>query len=316
MTTKRIPIFYACDDAFVKYTIVSLSSMIKNASKDYKYQVNILYTDISKEMMDKTLALANENFDIKFVSVDKYLKSISKKLPLRHYYSKTTYYRLFIANMFPELDKAIYIDSDTIVLSDISKLYETDVSNYYLAACREQAMEQVDVYGTYAEKVVGVSRHEFFNAGMILINCKKFRDESVLDKFIHYLGIYDFIVTQDEDYLNLVCKGNVLWLDQKWNTELTAGLEYDYDVKNANILHFIMVNKPWHYHDCRCAEVFWSYAKDTCVYDALKAELEAYTDKERERDEASANQLAQMAAEETAREDNFLNVWGDKLPLI
>lgn len=316
MITKEIPIFYACDDAFVKYTIVSLSSMIKNASKDYKYHVYVLYTDISKEMMDKTLALANENFKITFKSVDKYLKSISKKLPLRHYYSKTTYYRLFIADMFPEYDKAIYIDSDTIVLGDISELYETDVSNHYLAGCREQAMEQVDVYGTYVEKVIGISRHEFFNAGVILINCEKFRNEKVLDKFIHYLGVYDFIVTQDEDYLNLVCKDKVLWLDQKWNTELTAGLEYGYDVEAANILHFIMVNKPWHYHGCRCADVFWSYAKDTCVYDDLMAELDAYTDEQRERDAVSAEQLAQMAIDETAREDNFLNVWGDKLPLV
>lgn len=316
MITKEIPIFYACDDAFVKYTIVSLSSMIKNASKDYKYHVYVLYTDISKEMMEKTLELANENFEITFKSVDKYLKSISKKLPLRHYYSKTTYYRLFIADMFPEYDKAIYIDSDTIVLGDISKLYETDVSNHYLAGCREQAMEQVDVYGTYVEKVIGISRHEFFNAGIILINCEKFRNEKIFDKFIHYLGVYDFIVTQDEDYLNLVCKDNVLWLDQKWNTELTTGLEYNYDVETANILHFIMVNKPWHYHNCRCGDIFWSYAKDTCVYGDLMAELDSYTDEQRQKDAVSAEQLAQMAIDEVAREDNFLNVWGDKLPLV
>ena len=40
MKNKIVPIFYACDDAFVKYTIVSLSSMIKNASKDCKYKVS------------------------------------------------------------------------------------------------------------------------------------------------------------------------------------------------------------------------------------------------------------------------------------
>ena len=50
MNNKQIPIFYACDDAFVKYTIVSLSSMIKNASKEYKYKVYVLHTDISEEM--------------------------------------------------------------------------------------------------------------------------------------------------------------------------------------------------------------------------------------------------------------------------
>ena len=313
---KVIPIFYACDDAFVKYTIVSLSSMIKSASKDYEYKIHVLYTDISEEMKKRTLELENENFKISFVDVSKYLESISSKLPLRHYYSKTMYYRLFISEMFPEYDKALYIDSDTIIRNDISKLFNTDISSYYLAACREQAMEQVDVYGTYAEKVVGVSRHEFFNAGIILINCEKFRSEKILDKFIHYLGVYDFIVTQDEDYLNLVCKGKVLWLDQKWNTELTEGLNYEYDINEASILHFIMVNKPWHYELCRGADIYWSYAKDTSVYEDLNKELLAYSDKERARDHASAMQLMQMAIDETERKDNFLNVWGDKLPLV
>ena len=316
MTNKVIPIFYACDDAFVKYTIVSISSMIKNASKDYKYHIHILHTEISDEMKEKTLALANENFEISFDHVGKYLKSISKKLPVRHYYSKTTYYRLFIAPMFPEYDKAIYIDSDIIVQGDISKLYKTDISNYFLGACHEQAMEQVDVYGTYAERVVGVSRHEFFNAGLMLMNTKAFRNNTILDKFIHYLGVYDFIVTQDEDYLNLVCKDRVFWLSQTWNTELTDGLEYNYDISSAGILHYIMVNKPWHYHECRGAEIFWSYARETSVYDELKAELDAYTDEQRQRDKESAEHLYQMAIDETERKDNFLNIWGDKLPLF
>ena len=52
MTNKVIPIFYACDDAFVKYTIVSISSMMKNASKDYKYHIYILHTEISDEMAE------------------------------------------------------------------------------------------------------------------------------------------------------------------------------------------------------------------------------------------------------------------------
>jgi hypothetical protein len=43
MISERIPIFYACDDNFVKYTVVSLHSMIKNASKEYKYHVEATY---------------------------------------------------------------------------------------------------------------------------------------------------------------------------------------------------------------------------------------------------------------------------------
>ena len=307
MTNNIIPIFYACDDNFVKYTIVSLSSIIKNASRNYKYRVHILNTFISQDMKDRLKALENECFEIIFVDVTEQLNSISKDLPIRHYYSKTTYYRFFIAEMFTEYDKVIYIDSDTIVQGDISKLYNTDIGDLYLGACHEQAMVQVDVYGTYCERVVGVSRHNFFNAGMMLINSNKFREKTVLKKFIHYLWEYEFIVTQDEDYLNLICKDQVFWLEQKWNTELTEGLEYAYDVTKADILHYIMVNKPWHYKECRCADIFWDYAKETSVYDMLQAELEGYTDEMRQRDKESAEHLYQMAIDETNRRDNYQN---------
>ena len=124
MSNKIIPIFYACDDAFVKYTIVSLSSIIKNASKGHQYKVYVLNTSISDEMKNKLTELENEQFEIEFVDVSERLSAISKELPVRHYYSKTTYYRFFIAEMFPQYSKAIYIDSDTVVLGDISKLYE------------------------------------------------------------------------------------------------------------------------------------------------------------------------------------------------
>ncbi|MBO5313596.1 MAG: 1-acyl-sn-glycerol-3-phosphate acyltransferase [Clostridia bacterium] len=305
MNYKIIPIFYACDDSFVKYTIVSLSSIIKNASTDYQYKIYVLNTNISEDMKNRLLALQNDNFEVIFVDVNEQLNSISKDLPIRHYYSKTTYYRFFIAEMFTEYDKAIYIDSDTIVLGDISELYNTDIGDFYLGACHEQAMVQVDVYGTYCEKVVGVSRHNFFNAGVMLLNCKQFRDKQVLKKFIHYLWEYEFVVTQDEDYLNLICKDHVYWLSQKWNTELASGLEYKYDVTTARILHYIMVNKPWHYHECRCADIFWSYAMETSVYDLLQAELDAYTDEQRERDRLSGENLYQMAIDETKRRDNY-----------
>lgn len=307
MEKQIIPIFYACDNKFVKYAVVSLHSMIKNASQEYLYKIYVLNTDIDDTTKNLLLQIQNENFEFIFTDVSDYLSSVTKDLPIRHYYSKSTYYRFFIAEMFPEYDKAIYIDADTIVQGDISQLYNTDIGDSYVGACHEQAMVQMDVFGTYAEMVVGVSRHNFFNAGVMLINCHMFRKKQVLKKFLHYLWEYNFVVTQDEDYLNLICKDQVFWLDQRWNTELQAGLEYNFDVSCGYILHYIMVNKPWHYHDCRCGDIFWSYAKETSLYQELINELEGYTESERERDRQSAEHLAQMALDETNRRDNYQN---------
>lgn len=255
--------------------------------------------------MQRLYALANDNFTVSFEDVTSYMQSISDKLPIRDYYSKTTYYRLFIAEMFPEYTKAIYIDSDTVVQGDISKLYHTDIGDSYLGACHEQAMVQVDEYGTYVEKVIGISRHNFFNAGVLLINCEQFRLRAVLDKFIEYLHIYNFVVTQDEDYLNLICKDHVYWLDQRWNTEIFG--EIPYSIEEAGVLHYIMTSKPWHYADCRHGDIFWKYAKETSVYEEILAIQEAYTDAERERDRISCDKLLALAVSETNREDNFLN---------
>ena len=307
MKLPEIPIFYACDDAFVKYTIVSIYSMIQNASKNYHYLVHILHTEITDEMKQKVYELANENFEIIFVDVTNYLRSISDKLPLRDYYSKTTYYRLFIAEMYPEFTKAIYIDSDTVIQGDVSKLFNTNIKDAYVGACHEQVMIQIEEYGDYVEKVVGVSRYNFFNAGLLLINCEQFRLHFVLDKFVDYLHYYNFVVTQDEDYLNLICKDHVYWLDQRWNTEVFG--EIAYPIEQANLIHFIMTSKPWHYEDCRFSDIFWKYAKPTSVYDEIMDVLKNYPDEEKEKDKHVEENLLKLAIKEINREDNFLNRW-------
>jgi lipopolysaccharide biosynthesis glycosyltransferase len=303
---KRIPIFYACDDNFVKYTVVSLQSMMDNAAANRTFEIHVLHTDISQEMQQMMYNMQNEQFVIKFDDVTDYLKSISDKLPLRDYYSKTTYYRFFIAEMFPEYDKAVYIDSDTVVLGDMAKLYDMDLGDNYVGACRDQAMVQEDIFGTYAEQVIGIDRNDFFNAGMLVINCEQFRKNHVLDQFVELLHMYNFVVTQDEDYLNLICHNKVFWLPPVWNVQVFGELVCD--TKDIAILHYIMVSKPWHYPDCRMREYFWEYAQKTPVYEEIQAELAAYTDEERAEDAASADRLKEIAVSETNKENNYLNL--------
>jgi lipopolysaccharide biosynthesis glycosyltransferase len=301
-----IPIFYACDNAFVKYTVVSLTSLIQNASKNRKYAVYILNTEISSLMKEKLKKCENEYFSIEFVDVKDRVEKIGSKLPLRDYYSKTTYFRMFIADMFPEYDKAVYIDSDTIVLGDIAEFYDKDIKDNYVGACKEQVMVQTEVYGNYVEKVVGVDRNQYFNAGVLLINCDAFRKEKVLDKFINLLGLYTFVVTQDEDYLNVICENRVLWIEQGWNVEVYGQIPVD--EKDIKLIHYIMVAKPWHYHDCRLKEYFWKYAKDTSVYECILQELNDYTDDQRKRDAESCDRLADTAKQESKRIDTYLNI--------
>ena len=305
MHNPIIPIFYACDERFLKYCVVSLQSLMENASAENRYRVYILHTDISADTQREMRLRIRPNFELVFEDVSAYLHSIAHKFPLRDYYSKTTYFRLFIADMHPEYDKAIYIDADTIVQGDLGELFRIDLGDNYLGACHEQAMVQVEEYGEYVENCVGVSRYGFFNAGLLLINCEAFRSHLLLYRFINELHTYDFVVTQDEDYLNLIAKDRVLFLDQRWNTEIFG--EIPYPIEEAKVLHFIMFNKPWHYPECPHGDIFFRYAKETPVYGALLSELSAYSAEDRKRDIRGYENLLSLAVREANSENNYLN---------
>lgn len=185
-------------------------------------------------------------------------------------------------------------------------MYFHDLKDNYVGAANEQVMIQENVYGEYVEKVLGIDRYHYFNAGLLLINCEQFRENHVLDQFVDLLHTYNFVVTQDEDYLNLICKDKVLWLEQPWNTEVFGDIAYP--ESEFKMIHYIMVSKPWHYEDARYAEQFWKYAKKTAVYEEIQEVLANYTQEQRKEDAASCDRLLQTAKDEIAKENNYLNL--------
>lgn len=300
----EIPIFFACDEGFVKYTMVSMKSIMENADRSRKYHIYILHMGITEATQAKVLAMADEEFAIDFVDVTDKMRSIADKLPIRDYYSNTTYFRLFIPDMFPQYRKALYIDSDTIVVGNIAELYDHKLGKLYAGVCPDRVVAQTDILGDYVEKVLGVKRARYFNAGVMLMNCSQFRENHLLDEFLEMLHIYLFVVAQDQDYLNLICKNQVLYMEPKWNAQVFGELACPEE--EVGLFHFNMAAKPWHYEDCRLAEYFWKYAKMTVDYDAIKEGLANYTDEQRRNDSVSGEKLIRLAVSEINREDNYL----------
>ena len=300
----EIPIFFACDEGFVKYTMVSMKSIMENADRSRKYHIYILHMGITEATQTKVLAMADEEFAIDFVDVTDKMRSIADKLPIRDYYSNTTYFRLFIPDMFPQYRKALYIDSDTIVVGNIAELYDHKLGKLYAGVCPDRVVAQTDILGDYVEKVLGVKRARYFNAGVMLMNCSQFRENHLLDEFLEMLHIYLFVVAQDQDYLNLICKNQVLYMEPKWNAQVFGELACPEE--EVGLFHFNMAAKPWHYEDCRLAEYFWKYAKMTADYDAIKEGLANYTDEQRRNDSVSGEKLIRLAVSEINREDNYL----------
>ena len=313
--SNEINIFFACDDRFAKFTYVTLTSIMENASKDYFYNFYVLNTNITDKMKKFAPEVIKNygNCKVEFVDVSSYLEEMADRLPVRDYYSNATYYRLFIAEMFKDLDKAIYIDSDTIVKGDISKLYETDLGNNLVGACHEQAMVQTDVFGEYVNINLGLDRYNYFNAGMLVINAKLFREECVLDQFSDIISLYECKVTQDEDYLNIICKDRIKWIDDSWNTEIYGKM--DVKDEDVNMIHYIMWHKPWHFTGIKFENYFWKYAKMTPFYDEIKEILDNYNDEQRTKDFFASEKLAKLAQSEINAAVKYVDVMNNRKSL-
>ena len=121
-TNKEIPIFFAVDDGYCPFLAVAIQSLIDNRSEEYKYLIKVLHTNISDENKKRITKYERTNVDIEFVNLTYYIEKVKNKLYTRDYYSKTTYFRLFLPNLYPQYDKVLYLDSDIVILDDIAEL--------------------------------------------------------------------------------------------------------------------------------------------------------------------------------------------------
>ena len=130
--TKEIPVCFATDDNYVPFLAVAVASLLDNASKDKFYRIFVLITKLKEENIEKIKSLETENSQIEFISLAKELDKIKDMFHLRDYYSKETYYRIFIPNLFPYYKKVLYLDCDITVLGDVAELYEHHIHGFYV----------------------------------------------------------------------------------------------------------------------------------------------------------------------------------------
>jgi lipopolysaccharide biosynthesis glycosyltransferase len=242
------------------------------------------------------------------VDVSERVKEIAAHLHMRDYYTATTYFRVFIASMFPQYDKAFYLDCDTVILGDVSELYEQNLDGYMLAGAPCEGVNSFDVYKRYVTEVTGLDPDYYFNAGVLLMNLKAFREEGFYEKFADLLKKYKFTLIQDEDYLNVLCQDKVLRLPRSWNKSPVGN-----DVlprEELRIVHYLMTWKPWRYSDVPYQEYFWEYAERTEFYDLLKSMFDNATEADLERDKLGESNLKAMAESEIARPDGYFKVYG------
>ena len=307
---KEIPLFFATDNNYLPFLSITLQSIKENSSREYDYKVYVLHSGVRSDYQEKIERFSEKWFEVSFVDVTEKLKDIAADLHMRDYYTCTTYFRVFIAGMFPQYDKALYLDCDTVVLGDISELYSYELGENLLGGAPCEGVNSFDVYKRYVREVDGLNPDYFFNAGVILMNLKGFREEGFYQQFAELLRKYKFTVIQDEDYLNVLCQDRVLRLPRAWNKSPVAP---DYlERKDLRLVHYIMTWKPWHYDDIPYGEYFWEYAKKTEFYDEIKAMYDSFDETGVEKDKRCEESLKALAESEIARKDGYFKVHGKR----
>lgn len=309
MKNCNIPIFFSTDDNYVPFLTVAIKSLIENASRDYTYDIIVLNTGLKEEYMNKLKAFEDECFNIKFENVEHKIVDVIHKLKsrLRDYYSLSIYYRLFIPSLFPEYDKVIYLDADIVVLEDISKLYNEDIEEYLVGAVPDEVISTDERFKIYIEEALDIKFGKYFNSGVLVLNLKEFRKEHIESKFIYLLNKYNFdTVAPDQDYLNVLCKDKVKYVDRGWDR--MPNVDPTFDDKNLHLIHYNMFMKPWKYENVLYEEYFWKYAKETEYYDDLLKMRENYTDEMKQKDIEGSKVLLENSVRIASTDNTFKKV--------
>ncbi|MBQ9743823.1 MAG: glycosyltransferase family 8 protein [Clostridia bacterium] len=266
MSPTKVPIFFSCDDNYIPFLGVAIKSLIENTSMDNEYFIFVLHSKMSIRNMKIITAMEKENVSICFIDVSEKLIKYGEKLNLRDYYTVSIYFRIFIPDMFPEFKKAIYLDADMVILEDIAKLYNIELGGNLLAGVPDAIIASRQEFRDYAELGCGIYPYtKYFNSGMMLMNLDAMREFGLEGKFEHLFNTYRFeTVCPDQDYLNVICKDRVLYIDEGWDK-----MAIDGSYENPMIVHYNNFAKPWQQDGINYADQFWKYAKDTPYYEEI-----------------------------------------------
>lgn len=310
MNKVTIPIFYAIDDGYSKFVAVSIKSLIMNANNNYNYDINVIYENLSEENAKKLKSLETDNVKIILTEMNQNLSMITDKLGnrLREYtFTLTIFFRLFIPVMFPKYHKCIYIDADTVIPGDISRLYNEDLGNNYLGCIVDKSTIDNEILASYFEEVVGIPRDKYINSGVLLMNSKKLRELKIDEKFLDLYIKYGFdVIAPDQDYINSMCYGHIKYLSDIYDAMPNPNNK---EVEKPVIIHYNLFLKPWQYENVQYYDYFWKYAKFTPYYDEILEIKNSYTDEDRKKDSEWMDLMVSRAESLVGTQNTLKNVF-------
>lgn len=238
-------VVFAIDEGYAMPLAVTLRSILE-ASSDADFDFRVFHTGISPATRARVQAsLPPSGATLTWQEVD--LGVFSECGTLSHITS-ITYARLLLDRLIPDAKRVIYLDADTLVLTDLRKLWSTQLLGAPVGAVIDGAIPDRKV-----NDGAQPGRPEvlcYFNAGVLLIDLERWRATGVTMVATEYILRYPDSPYSDQDALNVALDGAWTKLDYRWNCQ--AHLRF-HDLKSYPeaerpfLLHFVTSGKPWNF---------------------------------------------------------------------
>lgn len=275
---RHIPVAYATEKDYVECTIISILSMLETAHPDTFYDIYIL---VDEEVTDKSQQYILECFRqyenqsaIKFIVIEEIFDTAFLCID---FIKTPTYFRLLLPQLLEE-DKCIYLDSDTIICSDLQKLFDAELNGNYIAGVKAPAFILEDSK-EHCKQALLPEIEQYINAGVLVLNLIEMRKNNLVNKFLELLRFN--MPLQDQDIINSACYDYITFLPFEFNvmTKYSMWTVSDYkDVfskdaiikawNNPIIIHYADRMKPWNNLNCVMGDFWWNVCKRSCVWDS------------------------------------------------
>ena len=180
-----INLLYAGNEKVFDGLLISLLSITKHTTDPLNVicltmdltDKDARFIPISNEQVNYLQDMLKEvNKDSKITLIDMrtlFLSDLGKSKNLGTHFTPYTMLRLLADKVSEVPDKIIYLDTDTVVNSDINQLWNVDVENYEFACVK-------DLYNWASPSRWKIKN--YFNAGVLLFNMKRCRETGLFEK--------------------------------------------------------------------------------------------------------------------------------------
>ena len=179
-------------------------------------------------------------------------------VPTKGFTLKATWYRIFLPELVPDVDRVLYLDADLIVTDDLLPLWRTEMGDSYVGA----VTNVLPSWHAHRPAELGLTADVYFNAGVLLMNLAQMRADGTSDALLDYsVANAPNLAWRDQDALNVVLGARRVSLHPRWNC-MNAVMLFDDEAnevfgpavveqarRDPAIRHFEGpgLSKPWHY---------------------------------------------------------------------